>query len=556
MQNHLRFLLCALFLLIMPSWSQASTFTKTRSSTVYALLVGVQSYADKNIERLNFTTRDVQGTYDALTKFRNVPKQNIFMLLNQQATKMNILTVLGKLKTLAKANDTVIFYYSGHGWANAAGKSFLLPYDTKASSERTLQSTGLLQDYLAYHLSRLKSKNVVLLLDACNNGLATDGRRSSSALSARRGERKQLSTKFFDGSGFTVIAASQNNQPSYESKRLKHGLFSYALINGLKGAADNPPYDGRVNVSELYNYLSHQVPVLARKYKKREQLPNLTGNMAGSPVVAIPGLRNLKGQFVIRSNVPAQLVVNQRLLSNSMRREYRIIRPIGKYKIQLRREGYMPYEVRVELKPFAKETIVASLIQGRQRSQFGQLEIKTSLPSEVLLKRQNQRVHQGVFSRKVLKLPPGDYTIKIRRDEYVTQLRRIRLARGVYRMLDINMVPISSGKKTETIIKEVQKPVNFGPWPFVTMGVGGAALATGVVFQILSLNSSEFASSRDFQTTAIALYIAGGVVTVTGLILFFAQPKQKPAQAPSVSYFPVTPKTPLAKDTTYLLSVE
>jgi len=63
--------------------------------------------------------------------------------------------------------------------------------------------------------------------------------------------------------GRITITASKADEVSIEDARLKHGVFSYHLLQGLRGDADNNK-DKVVGVMELYQYLSEKIPDATR----------------------------------------------------------------------------------------------------------------------------------------------------------------------------------------------------------------------------------------------------------------------------------------------------
>lgn len=75
--------------------------------------------------------------------------------------------------------------------------------------------------------------------------------------------RATLSEKFFEriskGKGRVIISACSANEISKEDDSLRHGVFSYFVLKGLKGEADFDG-DGIITVSELFGFLSKKVP--------------------------------------------------------------------------------------------------------------------------------------------------------------------------------------------------------------------------------------------------------------------------------------------------------
>ena len=61
-------------------------------------------------------------------------------------------------------------------------------------------------------------------------------------------------------------------QAALEPDKLRHGLFTYYLLRGLKGEADDNQ-DGEVTLGELAGFLSDAVPVAAKGTYRQDQQP-------------------------------------------------------------------------------------------------------------------------------------------------------------------------------------------------------------------------------------------------------------------------------------------
>ena len=77
------------------------------------------------------------------------------------------------------------------------------------------------------------------------------------------------------GQGKLIIAASTPEQKAYESAAIGHGLFTEALLRGLKGEAANK---GEVTVNSLYDYIDKQMG-------SDRQRPMMFGQMTGRVVL-------------------------------------------------------------------------------------------------------------------------------------------------------------------------------------------------------------------------------------------------------------------------------
>jgi len=94
----------------------------------------------------------------------------------------------------------------------------------------------------------------MVMLDTCHAGafrVATPDLLAADDLAARMSA----------GENFFLLAASKPGEDSKEEPALAHGAFSYALLEGLDGAADMDG-DGFVSVSDLFGYVARRVPQL------------------------------------------------------------------------------------------------------------------------------------------------------------------------------------------------------------------------------------------------------------------------------------------------------
>jgi uncharacterized caspase-like protein len=88
--------------------------------------------------------------------------------------------------------------------------------------------------------------------------------------------------------GRAIITASRTSEVSVELPELGHGLFTYYLVQGLKGAADLDR-DGIVSLQELYQYLEQQVSQKSRS-AGGNQHPVMKGELEGIlPLVKVSG---------------------------------------------------------------------------------------------------------------------------------------------------------------------------------------------------------------------------------------------------------------------------
>ena len=239
----------------------------------YGVVIGIGKYKDEGIPALKYAKEDAIAIYNILTdpKYGNFSKENVKLLLDEQATLTEIKSAMGTfLARNAGEGDMVCIYFAGHGSPeiDPTGKAddnlekFIVPYDAKKDD---LFGYGLSMDTVRKILDeRIVSKRAIFFIDSCYSGEAGGRTFSRPDVVARN---VTISEKFLEqlsGEGRIIITASKPDELSHETDELKHGIFTYYLAEGLKGKADFNE-DGVVTVDELYSYVYKQVEEKARQ---------------------------------------------------------------------------------------------------------------------------------------------------------------------------------------------------------------------------------------------------------------------------------------------------
>ncbi len=80
-----------------------------------AVLVGVDTYERSDVPPLSGCVNDVALVRRTLKSVFGVPNEDIRVVVNERATKANILSRLNSTLDQAEDGDVVLFYFSGHG---------------------------------------------------------------------------------------------------------------------------------------------------------------------------------------------------------------------------------------------------------------------------------------------------------------------------------------------------------------------------------------------------------------------------------------------------------
>ncbi len=252
----------------------SQTSQTSEAPAVYAVVVGISGYQDADIPRLQFANRDAEIFAEFLMSKAggNVPKENIRLLTDSNASIAAVHMAIKWLVRTCKKGDMVFFYFSGHGDLESISmynSAYLICYNSPLESYVGMSlSVSYLND-ITNTLSAKTGANVVLITDACHSGKMADAK--VNALVGRQlmdSKEKEIR-----------IASCEPAQVSNEKADWGggRGVFSYYLVNGLKGLADQSK-DGVVSFGEMRNYLQHSMendPVLRQENKK--QTPVLKG---------------------------------------------------------------------------------------------------------------------------------------------------------------------------------------------------------------------------------------------------------------------------------------
>jgi len=84
------------------------------------------------------------------------------------------------------------------------------------------------------------------------------------------------------GRGRVILTASDANEVSVEKDELKHGVFTYYLLEALRGKGDLDG-DGVVSADEAYRYVSMKVP----QATGQDQHPVKKGEMTGQIILGV-----------------------------------------------------------------------------------------------------------------------------------------------------------------------------------------------------------------------------------------------------------------------------
>ena len=230
----------------------------------WAVVIGVSEYQDPRLN-LRYAAQDAEDLA-ALIRTPNggaFPDENVLLLTDGQATSREVTRALRSFLTRPATEDLVLIYLACHGGPDPrrpTGPLYLLTHDTEYAD---IAGTAVPMDEIDGALrGSLLSERVVVIADTCHSGdLGGAGRRSvASAEVTNRYLNRLAGSK----PGVALLTSCESAESSQEDGRWGggHGVFTWHLLEGMRGAADGfggRERDGIVSVGELFEYVRERV---------------------------------------------------------------------------------------------------------------------------------------------------------------------------------------------------------------------------------------------------------------------------------------------------------
>lgn len=239
------------------------TNRRDRINNAYGLFVGIDEYPQSTMYKsLGGCVRDAQNMCRAFNT------NNSKLIINEQATRKNILGAIEYYIKNVKSRELVVITFSAHGNITSNDISIIL-YDFEDENQL---GTVLSMFYVINALSQIAKNGgkVLLLLDICHAGaIPFDIGKYSGILSSQ--------------GGISSISSTGANEYAYEadldSKGERQGVFTKYIIEGLEGNADCDNL-GIITLRDLYDYTYQKVTI-----KFPQQHPMLIGTLEGNTIL-------------------------------------------------------------------------------------------------------------------------------------------------------------------------------------------------------------------------------------------------------------------------------
>jgi Caspase domain len=247
--------------------SQGTFNSWPRKAKRFALIIGVDEYQDSQITKLEGASNDAKMLADALIQYGGFPSDQVVLFTSDQPadrrpTRGNILRRLSNLRSVVPQDGLLLIAFAGHGMERG-GHAYLLPTDAQVNGDiALLEETAINADVIKNWVRETGISQIVIILDACRNNPASGRGDANRPLTEAYTRGFNFDVRNKEVNAFVTLYATEIGQVAYEFKEKKQGYFTWALVEGLKGAAAND--GGEVTLAGLIQYLQEAVPKRVR----------------------------------------------------------------------------------------------------------------------------------------------------------------------------------------------------------------------------------------------------------------------------------------------------
>jgi uncharacterized caspase-like protein len=256
--------------------------TPGEQPALHVLAVGVSRYRDQSLTKgVAFAANDARAVASAFERggrglYREVRTR---VLADSEATRDGILGATRAMTNAVGPQDAFVIYLAGHG-VSIEGDYHYVPWETRYNNQAALKGQSLGAEAMRGMLAMIPASKVLVLLDTCSAG-------RFSLVEGRALDDKAALDRLQRLSGRALIAAAADEKMAIEGEgegENRHGVFTFALLRGLEGAADQDG-DGLVNITEIAGFIDAQLPEITKRKWGYEQFPVMETRGNVFPVV-------------------------------------------------------------------------------------------------------------------------------------------------------------------------------------------------------------------------------------------------------------------------------
>ena len=288
----------------------------------YAVIIGVSQYlySESGLSNLSFADKDAEAMRDFLKtpSGGGFKQEEIVCLTNQQATHLAVKAEVTRFLTNATENDLIYLFVAGHGAPDKydSQKLYFLLHDTKvADLPGTALSMRWLGEFIAQQTQRAR---VIAFFDTCHSAGINRQSFNPAPAPAQPGgpDKRGVGTKkdkpatppvnqpptvkinigapasfnfyesdLFKQKGWTVLSSAGLTELAQEDAQWRlngdagHGVFTWALLEGVQQGKADTNGDCKVTAAELFEYVRKTVSGATSRAQNPQALPGGSGEL-------------------------------------------------------------------------------------------------------------------------------------------------------------------------------------------------------------------------------------------------------------------------------------
>ena len=221
----------------------------------WAVIIGIDNY--ENLSNLDYAVADAEAVKDMLVNQFSYEEENVKLLINEDANKVNIEQAISDVSLEAGEKDRILVFFAGHGETmplpDGGEMGYLLPVDGR---QENLYASAIPMNDLKDLSNMSKAKHMLFLIDACYGGLAAVGTRGLEPAKTPNYLEKITNIK-----SRQIITAGGRDEKVIEKPEWGHSAYTMNLLRALKDGLADANGDGYITASELGLYLNEKVTI-------------------------------------------------------------------------------------------------------------------------------------------------------------------------------------------------------------------------------------------------------------------------------------------------------
>jgi hypothetical protein len=237
-----------------------------------ALLIGINDYPNGN--ELSGCVADIKSLKKAIERNGDGTKNFDVKLMPDVQTSGEVMREIKKL--FAGEADTVLLYFSGHGFVNTVGAEIVMPQDMLIEGQYYM---GIQMNTIMALVNQSKAKYKIIILDCCHSGHMGNYQLDESVCA--------LNT------GVSILTACREDE--YALEKGGHGIFTELLCDALNGGAAD--FLGNITIGGIYAYIDRSLGAFDQRPIFRTNIKEFSPIKKVTPLVNLDYIRQITKLF-------------------------------------------------------------------------------------------------------------------------------------------------------------------------------------------------------------------------------------------------------------------